>query len=67
MTLHLVQPAPARPERKGGEILRDMKANGERVERGSGLKAQAAPSLSDLGIHRDDSKRWQKIAEIPAT
>jgi hypothetical protein len=67
----------ARAERRAGEMLRDMAARGER-ERGRGgdrksqstrsdrdPKSPKSPKLSDLGVTRDQSSQWQKIASIP--
>jgi N6-adenosine-specific RNA methylase IME4 len=58
-----------RAERRAGEMLIEM---AERVERDSGkgnrnpvLKSQAAtPKLSDLGISKTQSSRWQELARI---
>jgi hypothetical protein len=58
-----------RAERKAGELLRQMeKAKGAAgnqytgpVERNDGSK-----TLSELGISRDQSSRWQKLAQVPA-
>jgi hypothetical protein len=70
----------ARAERRAGEMLREMAARGER-ERGRGgdrkspstrsdrdpksPKSPKSPKLSDLGVTRDQSSQWQKIASIP--
>lgn len=59
-----------RAERRSGELLKEMKDNGERKGRG-GTEAQMsrsttiAPKLSDLGITRDQSSQWQRLAEVP--
>jgi N6-adenosine-specific RNA methylase IME4 len=60
-----------RAERRIGELLREMKKRGER-DSGKGnrnptLKSQAAtPKLSDLGVTRVQSSRWQRLADIDA-
>ena len=58
--------AQAAPRLADLGILRDMKANGERKgPEGRPSKVSQASTLTDLGLTRDDSSRWQKIAEIP--
>ncbi|MGD9749716.1 MAG: site-specific DNA-methyltransferase [Acidimicrobiia bacterium] len=62
-------------ERKAGALLREMeKAPGTRGQlvgpgvvgdRASRQPMPDAPSLSDLGISRDQSSRWQRIASLP--
>jgi hypothetical protein len=58
-----------RAERRAGELLIEMAERGER-DSGKGnrnpvLKSQAAtPKLSDLGISRTQSSRWQELARI---
>jgi DNA N-6-adenine-methyltransferase (Dam) len=57
-------------ERRGGELLIELKAKGER-DTGRGnrnpvLKLQAAtPKLEDLGVTKTQSSRWQKLAILP--
>jgi hypothetical protein len=57
-------------ERKCGEMLREMAELGQR-DSGKGnrnpvLKSQdATPKLSELGITRDESSRFQQIAAVP--
>src|SRR5262249_31529313 len=59
-----------RAERRCGELLREMeKAKGSQ---GSGSNQHevrshdaTAPTLSDLGITKSQSSRWQKLAAIP--
>jgi hypothetical protein len=62
-----------RAEIKAGELLREMKERGERHQ-GKGqsrkvLRSQAAtvsePKLSDLGITKTQSSRWQQLAALP--
>jgi protein gp37 len=62
-----------RAERKAGEILAEMKANKQR-HAGKGqprevLRSQRAtvsePKLSDLGVTKTQSSRWQKLAVLP--
>lgn len=64
-----------RAERKCGQILAEMKANGERATRGGDGTNQhggnvvsrdnSSPTLPSLGISRDQSSRWQKLADMP--
>jgi hypothetical protein len=64
-----------RAERRAGELLREMKARGERQKRGDnplGVNSRETrllnptPTLSDLGITRDQSSKWQQLAAVPA-
>lgn len=60
-----------RAERKGGQLLKQMeKQQGARGNPGGrGAKVVASrgttPQLKDLGITRDQSSNWQKLADIP--
>lgn len=61
-----------RAERRAGELLKEMKASGERASSrdnlNQGPKSNGPTSgkrLSDLGITRDQSSQWQKLAAIP--
>ncbi len=58
-----------RCERRGGEILVGMDKNhGGQAEHKSYVSQQGTgtnPKLSDLGISRNQSSRWQAIASIP--
>ena len=51
-----------RAERRAGEMLTDM---AERGERPKGRKKQShAATLSELGVSKTQSSRWQKLAEL---
>jgi hypothetical protein len=56
-----------RAERRAGELLKEMKEQGER-HRGSGDQKSESklttPILADLGITRDESSKWQQLANI---
>jgi hypothetical protein len=61
-----------RAERKTGELLRQTKKNGERAAPAGNLKrgpksaeTTSETTLADLGISKDQSSDWQKLAEIP--
>ena len=60
-----------RAERKAGELLREMeKKNGSRGigkprAKVESLRDDSTPELKDLGISRDESSLWQKLAKIP--
>jgi hypothetical protein len=63
-----------RAERRAGELLKEMKEKGERQKSGenrrgidSTAKVPSTPNLSDLGISRNQSSTWQKVAAIPAS
>jgi len=67
-----------RAERKAGEMLSASAANGERAGKSDGGKRSAevrwgsksddatthAPTLSDIGITKDQSHRWQQLASM---
>lgn len=61
-----------RAERRCGEMLRDAAENGQRATKDSGqnqhdrVSHDATPTLRDLGITRDQSSRYQKLAAMPA-
>jgi hypothetical protein len=58
-----------RAERKAGQLLQSMKDSGERASRGETkqdrMSSRATSALSDLGITRDQSSKWQKLADVP--
>jgi hypothetical protein len=61
-----------RAERRAGELLREMEKN--KGSRGTGsnqhqvrsLAETAPPKLSDLGVTKTQSSRWQKLAALDA-
>ena len=64
-----------RAERRAGELLREMKERGERQRQAQPVKLKSSgttlnpaipPKLSDLGITRDQSSKWQRLASVPA-
>jgi N6-adenosine-specific RNA methylase IME4 len=59
-----------RAERRAGQLLVEMADNGERAqpgdkESGRGKKLLSRPTLSDLGINKSQSSRWQQLAAMP--
>jgi N6-adenosine-specific RNA methylase IME4 len=61
-----------RAQRRGGELLAEMKKNGERANIGGDGRNQhtrgsqsGCTTLADLGITRGESSKWQKLAAIP--
>jgi hypothetical protein len=54
-----------RAERKAGELLRQAAEKRERADRGKPSEMSKATTLSDMGITRDQSSRWQQVASIP--
>jgi hypothetical protein len=53
-----------RAERRAGELLVDMQTSGERQpkERGRPTKVSSPTTLPKLGITRDQSSKWQRLA-----
>ena len=58
-----------RAERKAGEFLANMKDEGDIRQGQHGRESNnlllSPSSLSDLGIDKQESSRWQRIAKIP--
>lgn len=70
-----------RAERRAGELLKEMKEMGQRQKPGdtrpaadsrvarlsstSEMPKPPAPTLKDLGITRDQSSKWQQLANVP--
>lgn len=58
-----------RAERRAGELLAEMKATGQRATVQDGASSRAGrldkPALRNLGISKDQSSAWQKVAAIP--
>lgn len=62
-----------RAERKCGELLKEQAASGGRATRETAnpggthvvSRDMGIPTLADLGISRDQSSRWQKLADMP--
>jgi hypothetical protein len=53
-------------ERRAGELLVDMQATGQRraKERGRPSKVSSPTTLPKLGITRDQSSKWQRLAKM---
>jgi hypothetical protein len=58
-----------RAERRAGELLAEMDKNKGAIPGKTGRKGRPvldpSPKLSDLGISKDQSSRWQQLAELP--
>jgi hypothetical protein len=61
-----------RAEHRVGQLLRQIAIDGERhsgqAKPGHKVAKESSnttPTLDDLGITRDQSSKWQKLAEIP--
>jgi hypothetical protein len=57
-----------RAERRCGELLKATAERGERATRGVNVERYdiEKPTLSDMGLTRDESSRYQKLAAMPA-
>jgi N6-adenosine-specific RNA methylase IME4 len=61
-----------RAERRAGELLAEMKERGERrqskdtLARGRNAQPRDVPKLSDLGVSKTQSSRWQRLAALDA-
>ena len=55
-----------RAKRRAGQLLTEMKQSGERQNQGDHRKtsngAASKATLSDLGVTRDQSSKWQQLA-----
>lgn len=52
---------------KAGELLREMREQGERAKGGeAGRRESQAATLDDLGVTASESSRWQQVAAVPA-
>ena len=55
-----------RAERRAGQLLIEMKKNGQRDAGGRGkIESRSTTQLKDIGITRDQSSKWQQLAEVP--
>lgn len=52
-------------ERRAGELLIESRENGEIRQGQNGREESNIARLSDLGVSKHESSRWQKLAEIP--
>ncbi len=57
-----------RAERRAGQLLAEMdraKAGQPRKERSDDTTILQPPKLGDLGVSKDQSSQWQKLAKVP--
>lgn len=54
-----------RAERKAGQMLADMPKNPGNLKNSSWSHDATTTKLSDLGINKTQSSRWQKLAAVP--
>lgn len=57
-----------RAERKAGVLLKQAEEAGQRAGRGGDRKSESkscGTTLNDLGISRDQSSKWQQLADVP--
>ncbi len=54
-----------RAERKAGELIQEGQHKGEIAKQGNQPKSNSVLPLTDLGISKIQSSRWQQIADIP--
>lgn len=54
-----------RAERRAGEMLTQAQGRGELAKAGGDMKKESPPpTLSDIGITKDQSSRWQQLASM---
>lgn len=51
-----------RMQRRAGQILKEMEMNKGAAQP---TRSQGSTTLSDLGITKNESSKWQRIASIP--
>ncbi len=57
-----------RAERRVGQLLKEMEQRGTREGRGGDRRSKSksrATTLNDLGVSKDQSSQWQKLADVP--
>ena len=53
-----------RAERKAGQMLNEQAKNGQRANKGRPKMSSDTTLLSDIGVSRDQSSDWQKLASV---